>query len=309
MKTALVGYTGFVGSNIAAAHPFDGLYNSKNIKEAFGQMPELLIYAGLPAAKFLANKAPEQDMAVCNEAFANIKAIAPQRLVLISTVDVYKTPCEVDENTPILLDDMDAYGKNRARLEQMVRSEYPDALIVRLPGLFGFALKKNFIFDIITVTPSMLKTEKYEELSKTSPLVQRLYTKSDNGFYKLCSMNTEDKNALRAFFAGNNFNALSFTDYRAEYQFYNLANLWRDLAWALAANITLLNIAAEPVSAGELYSHITKGGVFENKLATAPVRYDMRSKYSALYHGENGYLYTKQEILEDIAMFVRQSNV
>ncbi|MEG2500937.1 MAG: NAD(P)-dependent oxidoreductase, partial [Oscillospiraceae bacterium] len=37
MKTALVGYTGFVGSNIAAAHPFDGLYNSKNIKEAFGQ--------------------------------------------------------------------------------------------------------------------------------------------------------------------------------------------------------------------------------------------------------------------------------
>ncbi|MEG1477716.1 MAG: NAD(P)-dependent oxidoreductase, partial [Oscillospiraceae bacterium] len=116
MKTALVGYTGFVGSNIAAAHPFDGLYNSKNIKEAFGQRPELLIYAGLPAAKFLANKAPEQDMDVCNEAFVNIKAIAPQRLVLISTVDVYKTPYEADENTPIVLDGMDAYGKNRARL-------------------------------------------------------------------------------------------------------------------------------------------------------------------------------------------------
>ena len=28
---ALVGYTGFVGSNLAAAGNFDGLYNSKNV--------------------------------------------------------------------------------------------------------------------------------------------------------------------------------------------------------------------------------------------------------------------------------------
>ena len=49
MKTALVGYTGFVGSNIYAAGSFDGAYNSKNIEEAYGTNPDLLIYAGLRA--------------------------------------------------------------------------------------------------------------------------------------------------------------------------------------------------------------------------------------------------------------------
>ena len=28
----LVGYTGFVGSNLVASHSFDGYYNSKNIE-------------------------------------------------------------------------------------------------------------------------------------------------------------------------------------------------------------------------------------------------------------------------------------
>ncbi len=54
---ALVGYTGFVGSNIydAAGKEIDTVYNSRNIEEAYGTMPDLLIYAGLRAEKYLAN--------------------------------------------------------------------------------------------------------------------------------------------------------------------------------------------------------------------------------------------------------------
>lgn len=59
---ALVGYTGFVGSNIYAEGTFDVAYNSKNIEEAYGTNPDLLIYAGLRAEKYLANNAPEKDM-------------------------------------------------------------------------------------------------------------------------------------------------------------------------------------------------------------------------------------------------------
>lgn len=33
---ALVGYTGFVGSNLYAKGTFDRVYNSKNIEEAYG---------------------------------------------------------------------------------------------------------------------------------------------------------------------------------------------------------------------------------------------------------------------------------
>ena len=39
LKTALVGYTGFVGSNIDAKGNFDSKYNSKNIEEAFSTNP------------------------------------------------------------------------------------------------------------------------------------------------------------------------------------------------------------------------------------------------------------------------------
>ena len=31
----IVGYTGFVGSNLIASHNFDGMFNSKNITEAY----------------------------------------------------------------------------------------------------------------------------------------------------------------------------------------------------------------------------------------------------------------------------------
>ena len=48
---ALVGYTGFVGSNIYDAGDFDAFYNSKNIQEAYGTEPDLLIYAGMRLKK------------------------------------------------------------------------------------------------------------------------------------------------------------------------------------------------------------------------------------------------------------------
>ena len=59
---ALVGYTGFVGSNIYASGEFDSVYNSKNIESAVGTGPDLLVYAGVRAEKFLANNAPEKDL-------------------------------------------------------------------------------------------------------------------------------------------------------------------------------------------------------------------------------------------------------
>ena len=59
---ALVGYTGFVGSNLYTAGHFDAVYNSKNIGEAYDTKPELLIYAGMRAEKYLANHVPEKDL-------------------------------------------------------------------------------------------------------------------------------------------------------------------------------------------------------------------------------------------------------
>ena len=139
----LVGYTGFVGSNLYENGKFDNVYNSKNIEDAFDTNPDLLVYAGLRAEKYLANTAPEKDMETISQAQENIRKINPKNLVLISTIDVFKEPKGVDESTPIITEGLHPYGYNRYQLECWVRENYPDALIIRLPGLFGNNIKKE----------------------------------------------------------------------------------------------------------------------------------------------------------------------
>ena len=161
---SLVGYTGFVGSNLYRNGMFDAVYNSRNIEEAYGTAPDLLVYSGLRAEKYLANNAPEKDMEQIKQAQMNIENIRPKKLVLISTIDVFKIPRDVNEESEIDMNGLHPYGYNRYRLECWVRENYPDALIIRLPGLFGQNLKKNFIYDYIHVIPYMLKEEKMTEL-------------------------------------------------------------------------------------------------------------------------------------------------
>ena len=151
----LVGHTGFVGSNIYQSGEFDRGYNSKNIKESFGTKPDLLVYSGLPAEKFLANSSPDKDMELIIEAENNIELIDPKKIVLISTIDVFENPVNVNEKTEISTQNLPPYGYNRYKLECWVREKYPEALIVRLPALFGKNIKKNFIYDFINFIPSM----------------------------------------------------------------------------------------------------------------------------------------------------------
>lgn len=304
MKDALVGYTGFVGGNLSSSHSFTSQYNSKNIAQAFGTKPELLVYAGMRAEKYLANSDPEADLALTQEAFANIQSIKPEKLVLISTVDVYKKPQGVDETTAIETQELHPYGLHRYYLEQMVREQYPEALIVRLPGLFGKGIKKNFIYDLISVVPFMLKTEKYLELCEKSPLIAPAYRPAKEGFVQLAVQDAEQRARLKEFFMQSDFNALCFTDSRSVYQFYDLSRLWADVSAALAAKITLLNIATEPVSAAEVY-HAVRSGSFCNELAAVPAHYDMKSRYAEIIGGKDGYFCTKQEVLNGISAFVK----
>lgn len=298
----LVGYTGFVGSNIDAEHDFTYRINSRNKEEAFGCNPDLLVYAGLRAEKFLANNDPLKDMETINEAFSQIQKINPKKLVLISTVDVYKEPVDVDENSVIDMDGLAAYGLNRYRLEQMVREKYEDALIIRLPGLFGKNIKKNFIYDFINVIPSMLKADKCEELAKESKLIKDSYELLPNGFYK-CKCPCEE---LKQEFKKVGFSALNFTDSRGVFQFYNLKNLWKDINIALKNDIRLLNIATEPVSVAEIYNALTGGESFDNQVAKIPPYYNYKSVHAKAFGGVDGYFSNKEQILKEIIDFVEE---
>ncbi len=300
---SLVGYTGFVGSNIAAKGSFDGLYNSHNIQTADGTNPELLVYAGVRAEKFLANKDPQADFAVVQEAIENIKRINPQKLVLISTIDVYKNPLNVDEDTVIDASAMQAYGLNRYYLEQWVMDHIKNHLIVRLPGLYGINLKKNFIFDMINLIPFMLNKDKYQELSAKSALISQQYQLQANGFYQCVAVNKETRGLLKEAFADIGFSALNFTDSRGVFQFYPLASLWGHIQIALEYKWTKLNLATPPIEIAELYRYIY-GCEFQNHIAANPPYYDYKTKHYRAFNGDDGYIFEKSFLQQDIKRFV-----
>lgn len=299
---ALVGYTGFVGSNIYAAGDFEAVYNSKNIEEAYGTNPDLLIYAGLRAEKYLANNAPEKDMELICQAEQNITKINPKKLVLISTIDVFKSPKGVDENSIIETEGLHPYGLHRYRLETWVREKYPSTLIIRLPGLFGKNIKKNFIYDYINFIPFMLKAEKFTELSARDQELKKYYTMQDNGFYRV-NVSDADRELLKDKFRKLGFSALHFTDSRSIYQFYNLEHLWNDIQTALNAGLTLWHPAVEPVSAGEVYEYLS-GERFVNELTGMPAEYDYRTIYAEVFGGNDGYISNKDMVLKEIKSFI-----
>jgi hypothetical protein len=149
-RSALVGYTGFVGSTLHRARAFDVLVNSRNADDLRGGDFDLLIHAGVPAVKWIANKDPAADRAAISSIRDVLATTKIKELILISTIDVYPDPsAPLDESADIDPSRNHAYGRHRFELEQWVRAQFANVRIVRLPALFGEGLKKNVVFDLL----------------------------------------------------------------------------------------------------------------------------------------------------------------
>ncbi len=149
MKTALIGYSGFVGATLdVALHPTHR-YRSTNIDEIQGETFDHVICAGVQAMKWWANKHPEEDLAGIERLLTALAGVKTQRFTLISSIDVYPAPRDVVEISEIDQTGHHAYGVNRLHVEQWVRERFPSVCTLRLPGLFGPGLKKNVIFDML----------------------------------------------------------------------------------------------------------------------------------------------------------------
>lgn len=146
---ALIGYTGFVGTTLLKQRHFDALYRSVNIEDIHGKNFETVVCAGAPAQKWLANRKPKADKENITGLIARLNTISCKKFILISTVDVFKTPIGVYESDTIEENGLHAYGLNRRLLEKFVIEKFPNHLIVRLPGLVGPGLRKNIIFDFL----------------------------------------------------------------------------------------------------------------------------------------------------------------
>lgn len=150
MTTALIGSTGFVGGTIARQRRVDVGYHRPDVAGIRGRSFSTLWIAGAPAQKWVANADPDDDGDAITALMDHLRQVQADTVVLMSTVDVYPDPVGVDEgDEPAPADHEQAYGRNRAWLEQAVRDYFARVLVVRLPGLFGSGLRKNLVFDLL----------------------------------------------------------------------------------------------------------------------------------------------------------------
>ncbi|MDH4445862.1 MAG: hypothetical protein QE267_12145 [Akkermansiaceae bacterium] len=148
-KSALIGHTGLVGSNLTRQFSFDSLYNSKNIQEIAGEHHDLLVCSGVSGTKWIANQEPDKDRAAIAALLQQLEKTRADELILISTIDVYENPYQVDEKSPVNPDLLNSYGKHRFQFEQDVKSLFPNVLIARLPAIYGWNLRKNALYDLM----------------------------------------------------------------------------------------------------------------------------------------------------------------
>jgi nucleoside-diphosphate-sugar epimerase len=87
-SSAIIGSTGFVGSNLRASHNFNDNFNSRNIAQISGKSYDLVVCAAAPATMWAANKNPEGDLQNIRTLVASLKGIKAHRFVLISTIAV-----------------------------------------------------------------------------------------------------------------------------------------------------------------------------------------------------------------------------
>jgi nucleoside-diphosphate-sugar epimerase len=150
-KSALIGYSGFVGFNMTMKYDFSHEYNTLNIEDMRGKSFDCVICAGLTSAKTWANENPEEDYNNVMQLLNVLATIKSTKFVLISTIDVYdniNNP-KANEDTKINPEKNHPFGKHRYMAEKFVRDTFEDHLIIRMPSVVGFGLRKNMIFDYV----------------------------------------------------------------------------------------------------------------------------------------------------------------
>jgi hypothetical protein len=150
MREALIGHTGFVGSNLKQAGWGTEFYNSKNSQDMAGQRFDHVVCVGVSAVKWWANQNPEADWAGIQALIDVLERVETSYFTLISTIDVYPDPsAPLTESADLSILDNHAYGKNRLKFEAWVKENFAYVTIIRLPALFGDFLKKNALFDLL----------------------------------------------------------------------------------------------------------------------------------------------------------------
>lgn len=306
----LVGYTGFVGGNLLRQHNFEGLFNSANIDQVAEHEYETLVISAVPATMWLANQNPDADRANIFGLFDKLRHIQAAHVVLISTIAVYHDPSQtVTEDSEAFETEL-PYGRHRREFEALISDHFPNHLVLRLPALFGYGLKKNFLFDLMNPVPSFLKPETYDNLYKSTPRADQKVIECAFNWNETANMWQSNRAKIAGTSTGDRLGkicddagvtALAFTHADSTFQFYDLSRLWHDIQKARENDLSILNLATQPLRADDIAEALT-GKAFQYRDAPK-ITQDIRSRFSNLWGRDDGYLLGQDEIAVGIRKF------
>jgi nucleoside-diphosphate-sugar epimerase len=149
----ILGSTGVVGSSLCEQIKFEHKFNRSNFNNLNDSdyNNSTLYLSCLPATKWLVNKNLKEDLENIWKIIKGIEHLKFDRVILISTIDVYcNSEIGIDEDGVIKVDKL-SYGTNRYLFELMTSDllRYEDLKIFRLPAIFNKNIKKNILFDLI----------------------------------------------------------------------------------------------------------------------------------------------------------------
>lgn len=144
---ALIGFNGFVGSNLLSQlKEKPELFNSSNIESIrFKHYGNLYLCCPF-GTKYIVNRESSKDLANILNLLAILATVDCNTCYLVSSQDCNSssTSDESFSGKPIT-----PYGTNRLFFEEAVRDLFCEHHVLRIGCLFGKGLKKNIIYDLL----------------------------------------------------------------------------------------------------------------------------------------------------------------
>lgn len=100
-----------------------------------------------------------------------------------------------------------------------------------------------------------------------------------------------------------NDNCLEIINIASSFQYYDLGNLWSDIQRVITSKIKLVNLFTEPIASKDIIQNFFPG----KKVGQKPIpeyHYDLHTQHSNLWGKDGFYVYSKDEVLEQMSKFI-----
>lgn len=307
---AVLGATGFVGNIVANSLDHDKLPVLRLGRHS--QNPPTLIdelwCCAAPGSMVRANSHPQEDDDAVKAVFDRMETLAPRRVVLISTIAALEAFGAGQDEDTAQPEKTTPYGANRAWLEERVQTTWgANALVLRLPALFGPGLKKNALYDLVHPLPSFLRApDAQRALDLLGPDWAQMGEWSADGTQWTLNREQAEHHPQAPTWTerlhGANLTSWRFSNPESTYQFYEVPRLVDDAHRLMEAGIRCAHLAPEPLRLQDVAQAYgvdlpTNGAKLHHE--------SLRTRHSSVFGADAPYTQGRGEVLANVRSFLR----